>query len=93
MGDKEFFFAYKIHVANKNTEKKLNEYLEIRSDIRNKLDLLKNDPKGSNGAHKLHGRLNGKWACWLGSNIRMIYSIEDEKRIIYIEAVGTHKIY
>lgn len=84
---------YNIYTANKKTEKRLNEYLTLRLDIKNKLDLLKIEPRKSNGAHKLHGRLEGKWACWLGSNIRAIYSIDDVKKIIYIEAVGTHKIY
>ena len=84
---------YKIYTANKKTEKRLNEYLAIRLDIKNKLELLKAEPRKSNGAHKLYGRLQDKWACWLGSNIRAIYSINDGKKIIYIEAVGTHKIY
>ena len=84
---------YKIHTANKKTEKILREYILQRPDIINKLDNLKIEPRKSNGAHKLHGRLDGKWACWLGSNIRAIYSIDDENMIIFIEAVGTHKIY
>ena len=84
---------YKIFIANKKTEKKLREYLAMRKDIRNKLDTLKINPRKSNGAHPLHGRLNGKWACWLGSNIRMIYSINEKEKQIIIEAVGTHKIY
>ena len=84
---------YVIHVANKKTEKRLVEYMKIKLDIKNKLDSLKLDPRRANGAHKLHGRLEGKWACWLGANIRTIYSIDDNKKIIFIEAVGTHKIY
>ena len=84
---------YQIYTANKKTEKLLAEYISLRSDTKNKLDALKIEPRKSNGAHKLHGRLEGKWACWFGSNIRAIYSIDDEKQIIYIEAVGTHKIY
>ncbi|MEI6058735.1 MAG: hypothetical protein WCP89_03100 [archaeon] len=51
------------------------------------------EPRRTNGAHPLHGRLNGKWACWLGANIRMIYSINDSEKIVIIEAVGSHKIY
>jgi len=85
--------VYKIHTANRKTEKILRAYINQRPDIRNKLDILKMDPRKSNGAHKLHGRLYNKWACWLGSNIRAVYSIDDEKKIIFIEAVGTHKIY
>jgi addiction module RelE/StbE family toxin len=84
---------YKIFTANKKTEKILLEYSSQRQDIKNKLDLLKSDPRRSNGAHPLHGRLKGKWACWLGSNIRAIYSLNDSEKIIVIEAVGTHKIY
>ena len=84
---------YKIFTANKKTEKILQEYLAHREGIKNKLGLLKIDPRRANGAHQLHGRLKGKWACWFGSNIRAIYSINDETQIIIIEAVGTHKIY
>ncbi|MEK6850889.1 MAG: type II toxin-antitoxin system mRNA interferase toxin, RelE/StbE family [Nanoarchaeota archaeon] len=84
---------YSIFTANSKTEKRLKEYLLLRLDIRDKLDRLKTDPRRNNGAHPLHGRLAGKWACWLGSNIRMIYSIDDKEKIIIIEAIGTHKIY
>ena len=84
---------YRIFTANKKTEKILLEYISQRQDIKNKLDLLKVNPRKYNGAHPLHGRLKGKWACWFGSNIRMIYEIDDYKRIIWIEYIGTHKIY
>ncbi|MEK6935865.1 MAG: hypothetical protein AABW67_03690 [Nanoarchaeota archaeon] len=84
---------YKIFTANKKTEKILQEYVSQRQDIKNKLDLLKINPRKYNGAHPLHGRLKGKWTCWFGSNIRAIYSINDSEEIIIIEAVGTHKIY
>ena len=84
---------YKIFTANNKTEKILSEYIFQRKDIKNKLDLLKLNPRKYNGAHPLHGRLKGKWACWFGSNIRAIYSINDKEEIIIIEAVGTHKIY
>lgn len=84
---------YSLFTANSKTEKILMEYIASRSDIKNKLDRLKDNPKLANGAHKLHGRLAGKWACWLGSNIRAIYNIDEVRKIIIIEAVGTHKIY
>lgn len=84
---------YSISTANKKTEKRLQEYIKLRLDIKNKLDMLKIAPRKANGAHPLHGRLAGKWACWLGSNIRLIYSINDFKKVIIIEAVGSHKIY
>ncbi len=84
---------YKLFTANTKTEKRLKEYLSLRADIREKLDKLKCEPRKANGAHPLHGRLEGKWSCWLGNNIRMIYSINDKEEMIIIEAVGSHKIY
>ena len=85
--------VYKIFTANTKTEKILQGYLSSRRDMRDKIDKLKLDPRGSNGAHPLHGRLRGKWGAWLGQNIRMIYTINDFEKIIIIEAVGSHKIY
>lgn len=84
---------YKIFTANTKTEKKILEYISLRQDIKDKLDRLKIEPRNANGAHPLHGRLAGKWACWLGSNIRVIYNIDDKNQTITLEAVGSHKIY
>jgi addiction module RelE/StbE family toxin len=84
---------YQIYTANTKTEKRLQEHISIRQDVAEKLDRLKEEPRKANGAHPLHGRLTGKWSCWLGSNIRMIYRIDDIKRIIIVEAVGSHKVY
>ena len=82
-----------IFTANSKTEKILRQYTELRKDVKEKLDRLKENPYKNIGAHKLHGRLEGKWACWLGSNIRLIYSVNEKNKSIVIEAVGTHKIY
>ena len=84
---------YQLFTANSKTEKILREYINSRQDIKNKLDKLKENPHKANGAHSLHGKLAGKWACWLGSNIRAIYIIDEKNKSIIIEAVGTHKIY
>ncbi len=84
---------YLLVVANTKTEKRLREYLSLRNDIKDKLDKLRIEPRRVNGAHPLHGALAGKWACWLGSNIRMIYIIDDARREIIVMAVGSHKIY
>ena len=84
---------YRLFTANTKTEKRIREYLSFREDIKEKLDRLKYEPRKANGAHPLHGRLEGKWSCWLGYNIRMIYSINDKEEMIIIEAVGSHKIY
>lgn len=84
---------YSIFTANNKVEKTLQNYIRVKKDIPNKLEKLKNNPRREVGAHPLHGRLAGKWSCWLGDNIRVIYSIDDENKRIIIEAVGTHKIY
>jgi addiction module RelE/StbE family toxin len=84
---------YKIFTANSKTEKIMQKYLSLRADIKEKLEKLKIEPRRAIGAHPLHGRFEGKWSCWLGSNIRMIYSIDDAEERIIIEAVGSHKIY
>ena len=79
--------------ASKKVEKKLREHMTLRSDIAGKLDRLKLNPRKEVGAHPLHGRLVGKWACWLGSNIRLVYSIDDDNKLIILQAIGTHNIY
>ncbi len=84
---------YHLFTANSKTEKRLHEYISFRGDIKEKLDKLKIEPRKANGAHPLHGKLYGKWSCWRGSNIRMIYSIDDKKKIVIIEAIGNHKTY
>ncbi len=84
---------YEIYSSNKKVEKKIIDYIVSRNDIKSKLERLKMNPRKECGAHPLKGRLKGKWSCWLGSNIRLVYIIEDEKRIIWLESVGTHKIY
>ena len=84
---------YEIFVANGKTESILESYIRQRGDIKRKLDRLKSNPRKECGAHPLHGSLAGKWSCWLGGNIRAVYRIDDERRLIIIEAVGTHKIY
>lgn len=84
---------YKIFTANVKVEKRLQKYIYSRKDINNKLKKLKNNPRKEIGAHPLHGRLKGKWSCWLGSNIRIIYSLDDNNKRIIIEAIGSHKVY
>lgn len=83
---------YDIYL-NKKSEKILLSLIKSRNDIKNKLDKLRENPYKANGAHKLHGKLEGKWACWLGSNIRMIYTIEEKNKVISVDAIGTHNVY
>jgi len=84
---------YSIETFNKKVQKELEEYVSSRIGIKNKLKRLEVNPRKENGAHPLHGKLAGKWACWLGSNLRVIYIIDDKSKVVVIEAVGTHKIY
>ena len=84
---------YEIYTANSKTERRLKHYMKERQDITIKLQRLKLSPRTEIGAHPPHGRLSGKWSCWLGSNIRIIYNIDDNDGKIIVEAIGTHKIY
>lgn len=84
---------YKLFIGNSKTKKFLKNYIKIQNNIKNKLDKLKENPHKALGAHLLHGKLKGKWACWFGSNTRAIYIINEKTKSIIIEAVGTHKIY
>jgi len=84
---------YEIFTANSKTEKLLKKYISLNPKIKDKLDRLKINPRKEIGAHPLHGKLKGKFACWLASNIRAIYTINEETSAIIVLAVGTHKIY
>ena len=84
---------YEIYTSNNKVEKKLLKYIDSRKDIKGKLERLKINPRKECGAHSLRGNLKGKWSCWLGSNLRLIYIIDNEKNIIWIEDMGTHKVY
>ena len=79
---------YEIVTRNKNVEKRLNDYIRKRDDIYNKLKRLKIDPRRNCGAHPLYGELKGKWSCWLGSNIRMIYKIDGYLKLLWLKMLG-----
>jgi len=82
---------YKISTRNRKAEKQFHQFLD--ENISKKLELLKQNPRGKLGAHKLKGKLKDKWSCWFGSNLRMVYEIDDINREIIVVAVGSHKIY
>ena len=84
---------YKLTTRSKKAEKQFYEILNSRKSITEKLEKLKEDPRKYLAAHKLKGKLEGKWSCSLGYDIRMIYEIDDENDEIVIVAVGSHKIY
>lgn len=84
---------YKVTTRNKKVKRILEEYISSRKSIEERIRLLQQNPRKESGAHPLNGKLTKKWACWLGSNIRMIYEIDDFTKEIIIDAVGSHKIY
>lgn len=80
-------------VAKKRIRKKIELYIYRYKDISEKLERLQNNPRKACGAHHLQGFFKGMWACWLRSNIRLVYIINDEKRLIIAHSIGTHKVY
>ena len=88
-----FISMYSIVALNKRADKQLRFYVRLRPSIRGVLERLKEDPRRACDAHQLHGHLEDKWGCWLGSNIRMIYEINDKTKEIIVVSVGTHALY
>ncbi|MBT3691061.1 type II toxin-antitoxin system mRNA interferase toxin, RelE/StbE family [archaeon] len=82
---------YKITTRTKRAEKQFHQF--INEKIAERLELLKQNPRGKLGAHKLKGKLKDKWSCWFGADVRMIYEIDDKNKEIIIIAVGSHKLY
>ena len=84
---------YKFATRSKKAEKQFYEFVNLRKSVSEKLEKLKEDPRKHLDAHKLKGKLEGKWSCSLGYDIRMVYEIDDENKEIVVVAVGSHKIY
>ena len=84
---------YKLTTRSRRAEKQFYDVLNSREGIPEKLEKLKRDPRMELDAHKLRGKLEGKWSCSLGADIRMVYEIDDVNKEIIVVAVGSHKIY
>jgi mRNA interferase YafQ len=82
---------YKFTTRSKKAEKQFYRMLDSQAGIRDKLEMLKKDPRGQFNAHKLKGKLDGKWSCYLGYDIRLVYEINDKNREIVVVAAGSHK--
>lgn len=82
---------YEITTKSKRAEKQYYEALQSNSTMSEKLEKLKENPRGCLDAHKLKGKLSGLWSCWLASDLRMVYKIDDEKKEIILFSVGNHK--
>lgn len=82
---------YKFTTRSKKAEKQFYQVLNSREAIQAKLEQLKNDPRWQFNAHKLRGKLEGKWACYLSYDIRLVYEIDDQNKEIVVVAAGSHK--
>ena len=82
---------YEITTRTKRVERQYNEF--VNDKIEKKLELLKQNPRGKLAAHKLKGKLKRLWSCWLSADLRMVYEIDDENKLIVVEAIGSHKVY
>lgn len=69
------------------------DVLSSRKDIPEKLERLKKNPRKELNAHKLKGKLESKWSCYLGGDLRLVYEIDDISKEIIVVAAGSHKVY
>jgi len=84
---------YTITTRSKKAERQYYEVLQSREDIPAKLEKLRENPRKELNAHKLKGKLEGKWSCYLGYDLRLVYEIDEENKEIVVVAAGSHKIY
>ncbi len=82
---------YNLTTRSKRAEKQYYDYLHSRKDMSEKLQKLVANPRKELDAHKLKGKLEGKWSCSLAYDLRMVYEIDDGKKEIVVVAVGSHK--
>ena len=82
---------YRLTTRSKKAEKQFYETLKSQKDASVKLEKFIQDPRKELDAHKLKGKLDGKWACSLGYDLRIVYEIDDKNNEIVILAVGSHK--
>ena len=82
---------YELMTRSKLAEKQFYSFYNKKMKI--KLQKLLKNPRKELHAHKLKGRLKGKWSCHLAKDLRMIYEIDENKKKIIVLAVGSHKIY
>ena len=82
---------YKLTTRSKKAEKQFYRYLNESAS--EKLKKLMENPRTELDAHKLKGKLKGKWSCSLNYDLRIIYEIDDKNQEIIVVAVGSHKIY
>lgn len=84
---------YEFTIRSRKAEKQFYKILNSRQGIKEKLELLRKNPRKELNAHRLKGKLEGKWSCSLGKNIRLMYEIDDINKELIVVAAGSHKIY
>ncbi|MBI3036736.1 type II toxin-antitoxin system mRNA interferase toxin, RelE/StbE family [Candidatus Woesearchaeota archaeon] len=82
---------YKLTTRSKRAERQYYDVLNSREGISERLEKLMKDPRRELDAHKLKGKLEGKWSCSLGGDIRLLYEIDDVNKEIIVVAAGSHK--
>ncbi|MBS3149524.1 type II toxin-antitoxin system mRNA interferase toxin, RelE/StbE family [Candidatus Woesearchaeota archaeon] len=82
---------YEFTTRSKKAEKQFYEVFNSREGIREKLKMLMINPRKELNSHKLKGKLEGKWSCYLGWDIRLVYEIDDKNKEIVVVAAGSHK--
>jgi addiction module RelE/StbE family toxin len=87
------FLMYTIVTQSKRAQRQYEQALYALNHIHKKLVLLQHNPRRALKAHKLKGKLQGKWSCWLASNVRLVYEIDDIHEQIVVFSAGSHKIY
>ena len=64
------------------------------TELKRVLQLLSEDPfHPMLRTHKLHGKLEGSWACKLGHDLRIVFDFVEYERTeaILLHTVGTHE--
>ena len=84
---------YRLTTPSKRVEKMVLQAVSRDSTIRTKARELCLHPRTALFAHKLKGKLAGKWGCSLGYDLRMVYIIDDDRKEVVVLGIGTHKIY
>ena len=78
-------YKVKIHKLAAKYYKKLDS--KNKRKINKAITEIMNNPFDINKTKKLKGRLEGKYRYAIG-NLRIIYSVNEKEKVIYIEAIG-----
>jgi len=78
-------YKIKIHKLAAKYYKKLDS--KSKKKVNKAISEIMNDPFSSNKTKRLKGRLEGKYRYVIG-NLRIIYLVDEEEKVIYIEAIG-----